>query len=83
VLDALRTSAYDAFLTSSHVTYLVSVSVVVVAALLVAFALPVITPPRKDAMVPADSSTDDLVREEEADYPEQLAEEIGDDGRKD
>jgi len=82
VLDALRTSAYDAFLTSSHVTYLVSVSVVVVAAVLVAFALPVITPPRKDAMVPADSSTDDLVREEEDDYPEQLAEEISDDGRK-
>ena len=82
VLEALRSSAYDAFLASSHVTYLVSVSVVVVAALLVAFALPVITPPRKDAMVPDDSSTDDLVREEEAAYPEQLAEEIGDDGRK-
>jgi DHA2 family multidrug resistance protein-like MFS transporter len=82
VLDALRTSAYDAFLTSSHMTYLISVAVVVVATLLVAFALPVITPPRKDAMVPADSSTDDLVREEEAAYPEQLAEEIGDDGRK-
>jgi hypothetical protein len=48
----------------------------------VAFALPVITPPRKDATVPADSPTDDLVRDEEAAYPEQLAEEIGDDGRK-
>jgi len=82
VLDALRSAAYDSFLTASHVTYLVSVSVVVVAAVLVAFALPVITPPRKDAVVPDDSSTDDLVREEEAAYPEQLAEEISDDGRK-
>ena len=82
VLDALRSAAYDSFLTASHVTYLVSVSVVVVAAVLVAFALPVITPPRKDAVVPEDSSTDDLVREEEAAYPEQLTEEISDDGRK-
>jgi len=82
VLDALRSAAYDSFLTASHVTYLVSVSVVVVAAVLVAFALPVITPPRKDAVVPDDSSTDDLVREEEAAYPEQLTEEISDDGRK-
>ena len=82
VLDALRSAAYDSFLTASHVTYLVSVSVVVVAAVLVAFALPVITPPRKDAVVPEDSSTDDLVREEEAAYPVQLTEEISDDGRK-
>ena len=82
VLDALRTSAYDAFLTSAHVTYLVSITVVVIAALLVAFVLPVITPPRKDMSVPADSPTDDLVREEEADYPEQLAEELADDDRR-
>ncbi|MFZ4510701.1 MAG: MFS transporter [Candidatus Nanopelagicales bacterium] len=82
VLDALRSAAYDSFLTASHVTYLVSVSVVVVAAVLVAFALPVITPPRKDAVVPEDSSSDDLVREEEAAYPVQLTEEISDDGRK-
>jgi EmrB/QacA subfamily drug resistance transporter len=83
VVDALRTSAFDAFLASSHVTYIISVSVVVIAALLVAFLLPVITPPRKDVVVPDDSPTDDLVREEEAAYPEQLAEEIPDDGRRD
>ena len=82
VLDALRASAYDAFLASAHVTYLVSITVVVIAALLVAFVLPVITPPRKDMTVPADSPTDDLVREEEAHYPEQLAEELADDDRK-
>ncbi|MFM1964300.1 MAG: hypothetical protein RL134_25 [Actinomycetota bacterium] len=82
VLDALRTSAYDAFLTSAHVTYILSITVVGIAALLVAFVLPVITPPRKDVSVPADSPTDDLVRKEEAAYPEQLAEELADDDRK-
>jgi hypothetical protein len=64
------------------VTYLVSVSVVVVAALLVGFGLPRITPPRKGVEVPADSPTDDLVREEESDYQEQLADEIGEDRRQ-
>lgn len=78
-LDALRSSAYDAFLTSAHVTYLVSITVVVIAALLVAFVLPVITPPRKGATVPADSPVDERIRREEQAYPGQLAEEIGDD----
>ena len=82
VIDALRASAFDSFLASAHVTYIISVSVVVIAALLVAFALPKITPPRKHMAVPDDSSTDELVREEEAAYPEQLAEEISDDGRR-
>ena len=83
VIDALRASAFDSFLASAHVTYIISVSVVVLAALLVAFALPKITPPRKHVAVPDDSPTDELVREEEAAYPEQLAEEISDDGRRD
>ena len=78
-LDALRSSAYDAFLTSAHVTYLVSITVVVIAALLVAFVLPVITPPRKGATVPADSPVDERIRREEQAYPGQLAEEMGDD----
>ena len=82
VIDALRASAFDSFLASAHVTYIISVSVVVIAALLVAFALPKITPPRKHVAVPDDSSTDELVREEQASYPEQLAEEISDDGRR-
>jgi DHA2 family multidrug resistance protein-like MFS transporter len=82
VVAALQSAAYDAFLSSAHVTYLVSVSVVVVAALLVGFGLPRITPPRKGVEVPADSPTDDLVREEESDYQEQLADEIGEDRRQ-
>ncbi len=82
LVAALQSAAYDAFLSSAHVTYLVSVSVVVVAALLVGFGLPSITPPSKGVEVPADSATDDLVREEESDYPEQLADELGEDRRQ-
>jgi EmrB/QacA subfamily drug resistance transporter len=79
IIDGVRQSAYEAFLSSAHVTYLVSISVVVIAAALVAFALPLITPPRKGVSVPADSPIDERIREEEKDYPEQLAGEVADD----
>jgi len=79
ILDTVRQSAYDAFLSSAHVTYLVSITVVVIATALVAFALPMITPPRKGVAVPADSPIDDRIREEEKDYPAQLAGEVADD----
>lgn len=81
IIDAVRQSSYDAFLTSAHVTYLISITVVVIATALVAFALPLITPPRKGVPVPEDSPVDDLVSQEQADYPEQFAEEIADDRR--
>jgi hypothetical protein len=45
---------------------------------LVAFLLPVIHAPQRGDLPPVDpdsGTTDDLVREEEAEYPEQLAEE--------
>jgi EmrB/QacA subfamily drug resistance transporter len=79
IIDAVRESAYEAFLSSAHVTYLVSITVVVIATALVAFALPLITPPRKGVAVPADSPIDERIREEEKDYPEQLAGEVADD----
>ena len=82
VVQALQSAAYDAFLSSAHVTYVVSVVVVVIAALLVGFGLPHITPPRKDSVVPPDSPTDDLVRREQTDYPRELAEEVAEDGRQ-
>jgi len=81
ILDAVRQSSYDAFLNSAHVTYLISIAVVVIATALVAFALPLITPPRQGVRVPKDSPVDDLVSEEQAEYPQQLAEEIADDRR--
>ena len=79
ILESVRQSAYDAFLSSAHVTYLVSITVVLIATALVAFALPLITPPRKGGAVPADSPIDERIREEEQDYPEQLAGEVADD----
>lgn len=81
ILDAVRQSSYDAFLNSAHVTYLISITVVVIATALVAFALPLITPPRQGVLVPADSPVDDLVSKEQAEYPQQAAEEIADDRR--
>ncbi len=79
ILESVRQSAYDAFLSSAHATYLVSITVVLIATALVAFALPLITPPRKGVAVPADSPIDERIREEEQDYPEQLAGEVADD----
>ena len=52
VLDAAKTSAYDAFLSASHVTGLISTVLVTIAALVVWFMLPPITPPQKGAHAP-------------------------------
>jgi hypothetical protein len=49
---AAKATAYDAFLNASHVTTLISMSLVFVAALVVWFVLPHITPPQKGAHVP-------------------------------
>ena len=75
LIDSVRASAFDAFLTSSHMTYLISLTVVVIAALVVGFLLPKITPPRKGDIVPRDNPTDDRVAVQETLYNEELAEE--------
>ncbi len=46
-------SAFDAFLNAAHVTSLISMSLVLVAAIVVWFMLPPITPPQKGAHAPA------------------------------
>jgi MFS transporter, DHA2 family, multidrug resistance protein len=51
-VEALQAAAFDAFIASSHVTYIVSATVVAVAALLVGFALPHIDPPRRQEVQP-------------------------------
>ncbi len=60
LVSTVRDRAYEAFLLSSHVTYVISMALVVVAALVVAFVLPRISPPRKDDETnrpdPADAS---------------------------
>jgi hypothetical protein len=52
-VDAASQSAYDAFLNAARITGLVSTSLMVVAAIVVWFFLPPITPPQKGAHVPA------------------------------
>lgn len=76
VVDPVRSGAFDAFLTASHITYALSAAVVVIAALVVGFGLPKITPPQASVPVPRDDATDDLVAEEESRYREQLAGEL-------
>ena len=78
LLDQLRTGAFDAFLSASHITLWVSVGVVAVAALLVLFLLPVINPPRAHdgpPPVPADPA-DALVQREVEAYPEEVREQM-------
>ena len=77
VIEPLRTGAFEAFLSASHVTSYISLVMIVIAALIVFFLLPQITPPEKgDRAVgaPADP-TDALVRDEAAHYSEEAAEE--------
>jgi MFS family permease len=80
--SALQSNAFDAFLGASHITMIISLVIVVIAALLVAFVLPVITAPQRGDAPPSGvnpASADDRVREEAAEYPEQLAGEISGD----
>lgn len=72
--DQLQTGAFEAFLSASHVTSIISAVVVLIAAVVVGLFLPKITPPTKKAQVPQDE-TDALVQEEVAAYGEQAAEE--------
>lgn len=86
VVEQLRAGAFEAFLSASHVTSYISLAVIVIAALVVFFLLPQITPPAKgDRAVgaPAQASdatnaadpTDALVREEAEQYSDEAAEE--------
>jgi hypothetical protein len=78
VIEPLRTGAFEAFLSASHVTSYISLGVIVIAALAVFFLLPQINPPEKgDRAVgaPAADATDALVREEIEHYSEEAAEE--------
>lgn len=77
LLDSIRQAAYDAFLTSSHVTYVISMVLVAVAAIVVVTLLPKIAPPRKDAPVQPDSPIDDRVAIQDAVYPQEAAAEEG------
>ena len=78
-VDTLRSGVFDAFLSASHLTSYISMTVMLFATLVVLFLLPKITPPekREASAGPALDDTDALVKEEIAHYREELAEEMG------
>lgn len=82
IAESVRADAFADFLAAAHVASLISLGVVVIAALVVAFLLPAITPPAKAApAVPPADDTDALVQREAEQYRTEAAEEYGDPGR--
>lgn len=75
VVADLQQRAFDDFLSAMHVTSAISVGVVVVATLIVAFGLPRITPPQARVHKP-ESEVDELIEQEVAAYPSEFAQEI-------
>jgi EmrB/QacA subfamily drug resistance transporter len=79
VVESVRSGSFDAFLAATHVTTAISLTIVIIAALVVGFGLPHITPPtrmseRGEGSAPRDE-TDALVLAEAAEYEAQAAEE--------
>jgi hypothetical protein len=70
-IERVRTGAFDAFLTASHITYWISTAVILLAAGIVLFLLPQITPPSAhpggDAPGGAEAPRDAATQEAEAD----------------
>ena len=74
IVNSVRQAAYADFLAASQVASLISVIIVVIAALVVGFGLPHITPLTKKVELGADppvDAADALVKAEAADYVEQ------------
>lgn len=84
-LDVLRAGAFEAFLNATHITAWISVVVVVVAFVIVLFALPSITPPQKVPIIepipdpdPAHADINTVIEAEFSHYSEEVTEELGD-----
>ena len=75
--ETLRQGAYQAFLSASHVTSYISCVVIAIAALVVAFLLPKITPPSAAGPAVPKDATDKLVQDEVANYAREEAEQFG------
>ncbi len=80
VAAGLQALAFQDFLSAMHLTSAISAAVVAVAALIVGFGLPPISPPQARVQEP-DSPVDALIEEEVAAYPQEFREEVrGDPG---
>ncbi|MDO8731844.1 MAG: MFS transporter [Actinomycetota bacterium] len=77
LVTQFQNSAFDAYLSASHITTFLSLTIVVIAALLVGFGLPMITPPTQGAapVGPPVDPMDELVKEEGAAYAAEAAQE--------
>lgn len=77
LIEQGRAGIFDAFITASHITSWISFTIVLIAALIVGFLLPAITPPTRQAPEsPPLNATDALIDKRDADYDEQQGEEI-------
>jgi DHA2 family multidrug resistance protein-like MFS transporter len=79
VIDPLRQGAFEAYLSAAHLTSLISMIVIVIAAVAVFFLLPQITPPEQGAHAPgapAADPTDAMVQHEVEEYAAELAAEM-------
>lgn len=73
LVDQVRSGAYEAFLSASHTATIISLVVVVVAALLVGFGLPSLQPPSKQpqGVDPSANRTERRIEEESSEYAAQ------------
>ncbi len=77
LIEQARSGIFEAFISASHITSWISFAIVLIAALVVGFMLPVITPPtRRSPDVPPSDPTDALIAEQAQAYPVEAAEEI-------
>jgi hypothetical protein len=75
VVSELQAQAFEAFVSASHFTTTISLVIVVIAALLVGFGLPLITPPsaHRGPTGPPVDPIDALVKEESDAYAQDAA----------
>ena len=75
--QTLKEGAFASFLSASQITALISCAVMVIAALVVVFLLPKITPPSAVGPTVPKDATDKLVQDEVANYPREEVEQFG------
>jgi EmrB/QacA subfamily drug resistance transporter len=77
LIEQARSGILEAFISASHITSWISFAIVLIAALVVGFMLPAITPPqRRRPDLPPSDPTDALIAEQAQAYPVDAAEEI-------
>lgn len=80
LIGALRDAAFADFLSAAHVTSALSAAIVIIAALIVGFGLPKITPPAAPGRPSAEpdhaSPMDERISEQSEHYTEELSEEL-------